>query len=82
MKSHFLDIFQLDDRATLAKKPRDRMNALLEAKDTAAAVQALDPIEFYDLYHAVGPADAMAFSISTLEILSTFLFIMKVLLKV
>ncbi|MBO5753079.1 MAG: hypothetical protein J6S69_05210, partial [Proteobacteria bacterium] len=60
MKSHFLDIFQLDDRATLAKKPRDRMNALLEAKDTAAAVQALDPIEFYDLYHAVGPADAMA----------------------
>lgn len=60
MKSHFLDIFQLDDRAALAKKPRDRMNALLEAKDTAAAVQALDPIEFYDLYHAVGPADAMA----------------------
>lgn len=60
MKSHFLDIFQLDDRATLAKKPRDRMNALLEAKDTAAAVQALNPIEFYDLYHAVGPADAMA----------------------
>lgn len=59
-KSHFLDIFHLDDRATLAKKPRDKMNALLEAPNTSEAVQALDPMEFYDLFHAVGPADAMA----------------------
>ena len=56
---NFTQIFKLDDTATLAKKPRDRMNALLEAKDTNEAVQALSPIEFYDLFHAVGPNDAM-----------------------
>ncbi len=55
----FCSLFHLDDRASMAKKPRDRMEALLECQDTSAAVQALDPIEFYDLYHAVGPGDAM-----------------------
>ncbi|GEM_PF-2310670 len=57
--AHFSELFKLDDRATLAKKPRDKMDALLSNPNTSEAVQALDPIEFYDLYHAVGPADAM-----------------------
>lgn len=57
--TRFSQLFKLDDRASLAKKPRDKMEALLEAPNTSDAVQALDPIEFYDLYHAVGPSDAM-----------------------
>lgn len=56
----FHALFQLDDSATLAKRPRDKMNALLDNPDTTAAVQALSPVEFYDLYHEVGPGDAMA----------------------
>ena len=39
-------------------KPRARMEALLDRPDTAEAVQALDPVQFYDLYHDVGPSDA------------------------
>ena len=57
--TRFSQLFKLDDRASLAKKPRDKMEALLSVPNTADAVQALDPIEFYDLYHAVGPSDAM-----------------------
>ena len=56
----FCNLFKLDDAATLAKKPRDRMESLLAVPDTAAAVQALNPMEFYDLFHAVGPSDAAA----------------------
>lgn len=56
----FHALFQLDDSATLSKRPRDKMNALLDNPDTTAAVQALSPVEFYDLYHEVGPGDAMA----------------------
>ena len=56
--THFSEIFKIDDRATLAKKPRDRMDALISNPNTEEAVQTLDPIEFYDLYHAVGPSDA------------------------
>ena len=57
--AHFSELFKLDDRASLAKKPRDKMDAILSNPNTSDAVQALDPIEFYDLYHAVGPGDAM-----------------------
>lgn len=57
--TRFSQLFKLDDRASMAKKPRDKMEALLEAPNTSDAVQALDPIEFYDLYHAVGPSDAI-----------------------
>lgn len=57
--TRFSQLFKLDDRASLAKKPRDKMEALLSVPNTADAVQAIDPIEFYDLYHAVGPSDAM-----------------------
>lgn len=57
--TRFSQLFKLDDRASMAKKPRDKMEALLEAPNTSNAVQALDPIEFYDLYHAVGPSDAI-----------------------
>lgn len=59
MREKFSSLFQVGDRATMAKRPRDRMNALIEREDTAEAVQALEPIAFYDLYHAVGPGDAM-----------------------
>ncbi len=58
-EKNFCTLFHLDDRSSMAKKPRDRMNALLENPNTADAVQALDNIEFYDLYHAIGPGDAM-----------------------
>ncbi|MBR4985729.1 MAG: hypothetical protein IKY83_08315 [Proteobacteria bacterium] len=57
--TRFSQLFKLDDKASLAKKPRDKMEALLEAPNTSEVVQALDAIEFYDLYHAVGPSDAM-----------------------
>ena len=56
----FGELFHCDDRATMAKKPRDRMEALLSVPDTASAVQALSDMEFYELYHAVGPGDAGA----------------------
>ena len=58
-ETSFVSLFHLGDRGELAKRPRDQMNALLDCPDTSSAVQALDPIAFYDLYHAVGAGDAM-----------------------
>lgn len=43
--------------ATLLR-PVDRLNALLDAPDPGAEVAKLSPMAFYDLYHAVGAADA------------------------
>ena len=45
--------------SALKAKPRDKMNALLECQNTKEAVSSLTPMEFYDLYHAVGANDAM-----------------------
>jgi hypothetical protein len=54
----FSALFHIEDMQSLAIRPKKVMDALLEAKDTSAAVQALSPMAFYDLYHAVGPGDA------------------------
>ena len=54
----FANLLHVQDLQSLAVRPKKVMESLLEAKDTSAAVQALSPMEFYDLYHAVGPADA------------------------
>ncbi|MBQ9393926.1 MAG: hypothetical protein IJU23_00180 [Proteobacteria bacterium] len=58
MSDSFVSLFHLDERAALTKKPRERLDELISNPNTADAVQALDSIEFYDLYHAVGPGDA------------------------
>ena len=58
MSDSFVSLFHLDERAGLAKKPRERLDELISNPNTSDAVQALDSIEFYDLYHAVGPGDA------------------------
>ena len=54
----FSALFHIADAQSRAIQPKKEMEALLDAKDTSAAVQALSPMAFYDLYHAVGPGDA------------------------
>ena len=40
-----------------ALSPKSRMEMLLRAPDSKQAVRDLDTVEFYDLYHEVGPSD-------------------------
>lgn len=55
---HSIDVLLgIDSASALHKKPKERMTLIYDAPDSKEAVRSLSTVEFYDLYHDVGPSD-------------------------
>ena len=47
----------LSSDSSVAVSPKERMEMILQASDSKEAVRGLSTVEFYDLYHELGPSD-------------------------
>ena len=47
----------LSSDSSVAVRPKERMEMILQASDSKEAVRGLSTVEFYDLYHELGPSD-------------------------
>lgn len=56
-KHHLSALLSSGASSTVAVSPKARMEMLLQAADSKEAVRELSTVEFYDLYHGLGPSD-------------------------
>ena len=47
----------LSSDSSVVVSPKERMEMILQASDSKEAVRGLSTVEFYDLYHELGPSD-------------------------